>query len=62
MLAGNNSYSFISMQNLAPIIVNAESDEFYKQPMYYVLGHFRYYVFCSIIFTIRLDVNYYLTY
>lgn len=24
----------------APIIVNALVDEFYKQPMYYVLGHF----------------------
>uniref|UniRef100_A0A915D9A4 Glucosylceramidase n=1 Tax=Ditylenchus dipsaci TaxID=166011 RepID=A0A915D9A4_9BILA len=24
----------------SPIIVNATSDEFYKQPMYYVLGHF----------------------
>lgn len=25
----------------APIIVNATGDEFYKQPMYYFLGHFR---------------------
>ena len=48
---------YINAANLAPIIVNAENDEFYKQPMYYVLGHFRYYVFYSIIFTIRLDVN-----
>lgn len=26
----------------APIIVNATSDEFYKQPMFYVLAHFRF--------------------
>jgi glucosylceramidase len=25
----------------APIIVNASGGEFYKQPMYYILGHFR---------------------
>lgn len=24
----------------APTIVNATADEFYKQPMFYVLGHF----------------------
>ena len=23
----------------SPIIVNEEADEFYKQPMYYALGH-----------------------
>lgn len=28
----------------APIIVNAEKGEFYKQPMYYVLSHFSKYV------------------
>ena len=26
----------------SPIIVNTEKNEFYKQPMYYVMGHFRY--------------------
>lgn len=26
----------------SPIIVNAKADEFYKQPMFYALGHFRY--------------------
>ncbi|PIO61319.1 hypothetical protein TELCIR_17159, partial [Teladorsagia circumcincta] len=25
----------------SPIIVNATSDEFYKQPMFYAMGHFR---------------------
>ena len=25
----------------APIIVNRDTDEFYKQPMYYSLAHFR---------------------
>jgi glucosylceramidase len=25
----------------APIITNSTSDEFYKQPMFYILGHFR---------------------
>lgn len=25
----------------SPIIVNAEKDEFYKQPMFYAMGHFR---------------------
>jgi glucosylceramidase len=25
----------------APIIVNKDADEFYKQPYYYGLGHFR---------------------
>lgn len=25
----------------SPVIVNAKSDEFYKQPMFYALGHFR---------------------
>ena len=24
----------------SPIIVNAEKKEFYKQPMFYILGHF----------------------
>lgn len=28
----------------APIIVNATADEFYKQPIFYVLGHFSKYV------------------
>lgn len=28
----------------SPIIVNADEDEFYKQPMYYVMGHFSKYV------------------
>ncbi|XP_032682320.1 lysosomal acid glucosylceramidase-like [Odontomachus brunneus] len=28
----------------SPIIVNASADEFYKQPMFYVLGHFSKYV------------------
>lgn len=26
----------------SPIIVNADDDEFYKQPMFYHIGHFRY--------------------
>ena len=26
----------------SPIIVNAKADEYYKQPMFYALGHFRY--------------------
>lgn len=26
----------------APIIVNKKADEFYKQPMFYIMGHFRY--------------------
>lgn len=26
----------------SPIIVNAANDEFYKQPMFYAMGHFRY--------------------
>jgi glucosylceramidase len=26
----------------APIITNSTSDEFYKQPMFYILGHFRF--------------------
>jgi len=25
----------------SPIIVNSETDEFYKQPMFYAMGHFR---------------------
>ena len=25
----------------APIIVNADADEFYKNPMFYHMGHFR---------------------
>ena len=27
----------------SPIIVNAQNDEFYKQPMFYIMGHFRYF-------------------
>ena len=35
--------SFVpSVATDAPIIVNAEADEFYKQPMYYMIGHFRF--------------------
>lgn len=30
----------------SPIIVNGRRDEFYKQPMFYALGHFRY-VICG---------------
>jgi glucosylceramidase len=26
----------------SPIIVNEKKDEFYKQPMFYTMGHFRY--------------------
>lgn len=26
----------------SPIIVNAKKDEFYKQPMFYAMGHFRF--------------------
>lgn len=26
----------------SPIIVNEKKDEFYKQPMFYAMGHFRY--------------------
>lgn len=26
----------------SPIIVNATLDEFYKQPMFYAMGHFRF--------------------
>jgi glucosylceramidase len=25
----------------SPIVVNASADEFYKQPMFYAIGHFR---------------------
>lgn len=28
----------------SPVIVNATADEFYKQPMYYAMGHFSKYV------------------
>lgn len=28
----------------SPIIVNATADEFYKQPMYYAMGHFSKYL------------------
>lgn len=32
----------------SPIIINAEAEEFYKQPMYYVLAQFRYVnLFCE---------------
>ena len=26
----------------APVIVNQTADEFYKQPIFYIMGHFRY--------------------
>lgn len=29
----------------SPVIVNAEKDEFYKQPMFYAMGHFRLIIF-----------------
>lgn len=33
--------------NDAPIIVNFETDSFQKQPMFYNLGHFRFYLISS---------------
>lgn len=33
----NHAENFVD----SPIIVNSTADEFYKQPMYYVMGHFR---------------------
>lgn len=38
----------------APIIVNATSGEFYKQPIYYVLAHFSKYVPRG---SVRIDVE-----
>lgn len=29
---------------IAPIIVNASADEFYKQPLFYIIGHFSKYI------------------
>ena len=31
----------------SPVLVNSESDEFYKQPTFYALGHYRYYLISS---------------
>ncbi|VDO36931.1 unnamed protein product [Haemonchus placei] len=35
----------------SPIIVNATSDQFYKQPMFYAMGHFRFVVSCMSRYT-----------
>lgn len=36
----NGGPTYVSNSVDCPIIVNATADEFYKQPMYYALGHF----------------------
>ncbi|KAI6190753.1 Glucosylceramidase [Aphelenchoides bicaudatus] len=38
----------------SPIIVNATADEFYKQPMYFVMGHFSKFVLPD---SVRIDLN-----
>lgn len=38
----------------SPIIVNAANDEFYKQPMYYAMGHFSKYITED---SVRIDVK-----
>lgn len=40
----------------APIIVNASAQEFYKQPMYYALGHFAKFLIPGSV-RIHLDLN-----
>lgn len=34
----------------SPIIVNSIADEFYKQPMFYVLGHFSKFVSIALLY------------
>ncbi|VDN00299.1 unnamed protein product [Onchocerca ochengi] len=41
----------------APIIVNATADEFYKQPMFYILGHFSKFIPPG---SVRIDLHFYL--
>lgn len=41
----------------APIIVNATADEFYKQPMFYALGHFTKFIPNGSI-RVKSNVNY----
>ncbi len=40
----------------SPIIVNKTGDEFYKQPMFYALGHFRFRSFCLVNDTTKSHV------
>ena len=38
----------------SPVIVNYAADEFYKQPIFYIMGHFRY---ISVIYTFKYRLN-----
>ncbi|KHJ88774.1 hypothetical protein OESDEN_11421 [Oesophagostomum dentatum] len=46
----NHALNFVD----SPIIVNANADEFYKQPMFYALGHFSKFIKKD---AIRIDTN-----
>lgn len=39
----------------APIIVNQTADEFYRQPMFYALGHFRHEIYYINIFNLKIS-------
>uniref|UniRef100_A0A0K0DQK6 Glucosylceramidase n=1 Tax=Angiostrongylus cantonensis TaxID=6313 RepID=A0A0K0DQK6_ANGCA len=41
----------------SPIIVNATADEFYKQPMFYAMGHFRYVIVNLFAFLLIIHVE-----
>lgn len=41
----------------SPIIVNPEKNEFYKQPMFYAMGHFRYWSQVTLVFVVICPCN-----
>lgn len=42
----------------SPIIVNSRLDEFYKQPMFYVLGHFSKLVSITLLYFSFISLDY----
>uniref|UniRef100_A0A1I7VFG0 Glucosylceramidase n=1 Tax=Loa loa TaxID=7209 RepID=A0A1I7VFG0_LOALO len=48
--------SFVKNYVDAPIIVNATADEFYKQPMFYVMGHFSKFIPPG---SVRIELHFY---
>lgn len=51
-LSGGPTY--IGYEADSPILVNASSQEFYKQPMFYAMGHFSKFIVPD---SVRLDIS-----
>ncbi|VIO88727.1 Uncharacterized protein BM_BM6281 [Brugia malayi] len=53
----NGGPSFVKNYVDAPIIINATADEFYKQPMFYVMGHFSKFIPPG---SVRIELHFYM--